>query len=151
MHSGQLSQVEEEPRSLSGFRAKSYAPTQCSRDLASLTDHLLSEGNPTPPASSAENVLLDRIKRDTAAASALLNAHKTQVSALLAKLRLAAIRNDEAAMASTENAVRLRSPPKTSSSNLLVRLQRRAANDSPTGERARHARRRRQVLRVGTD
>jgi hypothetical protein len=77
MHSGQLSQVEEEPRSLSGFRAKSYAPTQCSRDLASLTDHLLSEGNPTPPAISAENVLLDRIKRDTAAASALLNAHKT--------------------------------------------------------------------------
>jgi hypothetical protein len=96
MHSGQLSQVEEEPRSLSGFRAKSYAPTQCSRDLASLTDHLLSEGNPTPPAISAENVLLDRIKRDTAAASALLNAHKTQDWALLEKLRLAAIRNDEA-------------------------------------------------------
>jgi hypothetical protein len=34
MHSGQVSQVEEEPRSLSGFRARSYAPTHCSCDLA---------------------------------------------------------------------------------------------------------------------
>jgi hypothetical protein len=36
MHTGQVSQVEEESRSLSGFRARSYAPTQCSCDPGAL-------------------------------------------------------------------------------------------------------------------
>lgn len=56
-------------------------------------------------ADTAEAFFLDRIQRDHAAASQLLDAHGHETWALVAKLRLAGMRNDHDVMAETANAL----------------------------------------------
>ena len=66
MHAGQVSQVEEEPRSLGGFRAKSNAHTHHSRDLTSLRITCFLRATRLLQQSVPQAFFLDRIKRDTA-------------------------------------------------------------------------------------